>query len=95
MAPDIKHELDRPDSDHNHWLEINKVSDTQINVEKKDSMPVFNEDKYTYRIQEDGSLEFESGRHSCSGAGKTRSKSPSDELDKKIRELCTPLTPGV
>lgn len=92
-APNIKHELHRPDSDHDHWLEIYKNGET-LKIIKKDSMPVFNEDTYHYKIV-DGELEFESGKHSCSGAGEYRSTTPSDSLDSKIRELVNPITPGV
>jgi len=83
----IKADLDYDDKDHDHWLEITKVSDSQFNVVKKDSMPVFNEDKYTYRLDDEGDPRFGSGRHSCSGAGKSRSKSPSDSLDNTIKDL--------
>jgi len=91
--PNIKHSLHRPDSNHDHWLEIYKQTD-QIKVVKEDSKPVFNEDTYIYNINEDGTLEFQSGKHSCSGAGKFRSTSPSDKIDDKIRELTVPLTDG-
>lgn len=80
----IEHEL--RNENFRHWLEIRRVSDTQFNVEKKDSKPVFNESKYVYRL-DDGVLECESGSKSCSGAGKSRSTSPSDELDEIIKSL--------
>jgi len=81
----IRHDLERPESEHDHWIEIMPMGD-KIQVEKNDSKPVFNEDIYNYKV-EDGELVFESGEHSTSGAGKSRSTSPSDELDELIREL--------
>lgn len=80
-----KVELDRPESNHDHWLEISRIRD-KFKVVKKDSMPVFNEDKYTYERNADGELECTSGTHNTSGAGKSRSTTPSDKLDKEIRE---------
>lgn len=82
----IEYPLGKSD-DFRHWLEITEVSDTQFNVEKKDSKPVFNESKYVYRLDGDGELSFESGSKSCSGAGRSRSTSPGAELDDKIKSL--------
>lgn len=92
--PDIKHDLHRPYSDYDHYLEIYK-NGNQITVEKKDTKPVFNEDTYIYYINEDGEMVFDGGKHSCSGAGKYRYTEPSEKLEEKIVELCVPLIDGV
>lgn len=82
----IEHPITRPESDFRHWIEISKISDKVFRAEEKDSKPVFNESKYDYRL-EDGEIVFEGGSKSCSGAGKSRSTSPSDELNEKIKDL--------
>lgn len=89
--PDITHELEKPESDYNHYIEISKTDDG-IKAVKKDSKPIHNEDTYHYEELEDGELKFKNGKHSCSGAGKFRATTPSDSIDSKIRELAQPLT---
>jgi len=84
--------LDRPDKDYDHWLEITQISEDQFKVQKKDSKPVFNEDKYTYSRNSEGDLQCQSGTHSCSGAGKSRSVTPSDKLNKEIKEVIKSIT---
>lgn len=83
---DHKEDLERPDSNFDHWLEFSKIGSGMFRVEKKDSKPVFNESKFDYSLN-DGELSFEGGSKSCSGAGRSRSTSPGDELDEKIRTI--------
>lgn len=84
--PLTKRKLNRPESDHDHHLEIYETADG-IKAVKKDSKPIYNEDIYKYEQLKEGGLEFKEGKHSCSGAGKYRSTTPSDSLDEKIRNL--------
>lgn len=90
--PNIQHELHRPDSNYDHYIEMYKQNG-RITAVKKDSKPIHNEDTYNYKIKE-GELKFQNGKHSCSGAGKFRAKTPSDQIDDKIKELATPLVDG-
>lgn len=88
--PDKKIELGQDDSGHNHWVEVyirygmdNEVD--SVKAVKKNSMPVFDERTYRYSVDPDG-MEFVSGDKSCSGAGKSRSITPSDKTDELIRD---------
>lgn len=81
----IEYNLDYENDDFRHWIEIKKISDTQFNVEKKDSKPVFNEDKYVYKLDENGVLECKRGSHSCSTG--SRRTSPGAELDETVKSL--------
>jgi len=69
---------------YDRWVEVKK-NGKSVKAEKKDSKPVFNESTYHFSL-EGGELEFESGKKSCSGAGKFRSTSPSDEVVEAVKE---------
>lgn len=86
MGKKIEYDLGYEESDFRHWLEITKIGDGLFRAEKKDSKPVFNGSKYNYSLS-GGELVFEGGSKSCSGAGRSRSCSPGEKVDGKIREL--------
>lgn len=79
----IKIELESRNG-HDYWLEVRRDGDF-VRVAKKNSMPVYDTSKYSFSV-EDGSLVFQSGSKSCSGAGKSRSVSPSDKIVEKVEE---------
>lgn len=84
--PDIEVELEDTSSGHSQWLEFYiSITKDRARVIKKNSMPVHDECKYMYS-SEKGELSFVSGTKSCSGAGKSRSVSPSDKIDEIILE---------
>lgn len=84
--PDKTIELEDLSNGHSQWIELYVgVNGERVRVVKKNDMPVHDESTYVYSSEE-GDMSFVSGRKSCSGAGKTRSKSPSDSIDSKIRE---------
>lgn len=90
--PDERIELGEDSSGHDHWVELYRNGE-RLRAVKKNSMPVFDSSTYRYEKNADG-WNFVSGRKSCSGAGKNRSDSPSDEIDNKICEAVKELEPA-
>lgn len=80
--PMIKHEIDE-----DNWLEIYRTGNG-YRVEKKDSKPVFNEEKYWYNTTSGEGLDFDSGRKRCSGGYRdiTEKQSVTQTAEKLIRE---------
>jgi len=83
VEPDKKIDLGETSSGHDQWLEL-YIRDSTVKAVKKNSMPVHDKSTYNYVVGDDG-LSFSSGSKSCSGAGKSRSVSPSDKIDSIIR----------
>jgi hypothetical protein len=93
--PDRVIELGENSSGHSEWIELYiAVNGGRLRAVEKDSMPVYNESTYVYGFEGE-EISFLNGRKSCSGAGKSRSVSPSEEVDELIREGYRELRRGV
>lgn len=84
-----KVELDRPESDYDHWLELTWILEDRLKVEKKDSKPVFNKDKYVFKMRGKKIAEQESGNHKCSRGW--RSTTAGDKLRKEVEQALEEL----
>lgn len=90
--PDKKINLEKPESDHDHWIELYRNGE-RIRAVKKNSMPVFDSSTYRYEKNADG-WNFVSGHKSCSGAGQSRPDSPSNEIDALIKDAVKGTEPA-